>query len=36
MRQFTLQQWDKAYDPTAWNNFTMPLLPMSMRNTELR
>ncbi len=35
MRQLRLLHWDKAYDPTAWNNFTMPLLPMSMRQSKL-
>jgi len=35
MRQLSLLHWDKAFDPTAWNNFIMPLLPMSMCSPKL-
>lgn len=36
MKRFTFNHWDAAFNPNAWKNFTMPLLPMSMHQTELR
>lgn len=36
MKRDTLEHWDKAFDPTSCRDFTMPLMPMSMRKPELR
>jgi len=35
MKKISFTCWDRAYDPAARRNFTMPLLPMSMLQPEL-